>query len=42
MAAIEAYITHNNQNPKPFVWTKTADEIIAKVNRCKGILETLH
>ncbi len=40
--AIEDYIQINNQNPKPFVWTKTAEEIIEKVNRCKGMMETLH
>jgi len=40
--AIEDYIAHNNANPKPFVWTKKADEIIEKVNRCKAILNTLH
>src|SRR3989344_4289154 len=40
--AIEAYIAENNRHPRPFIWTKTADEIIEKVNRCKPILETLH
>jgi len=40
--AIENYIRENNLNPKPFIWTKSADEIIEKVNRCKGILTTLH
>ncbi len=40
--AIEDYIAHNNAAPKPFVWTKKADEIIGKVNRCKAVLETLH
>lgn len=40
--AIYDYIQHNNGNPKPFVWTKKADEIIARVNRCKAMLETLH
>src|SRR3990167_6194661 len=40
--AIEDYIETNNTNPKPFVWTKSADEIIKKVNRCKGMMETLH
>jgi transposase len=35
--AIEAYIEENNKHPKPFVWTKTADEIIAKVNSVKLI-----
>lgn len=42
IAAIEEYIVENNKHPKPFVWTKTVDEIIAKVNRCKPILNALH
>jgi transposase len=29
--AIRAYIAHNNANPQPFVWTKTADEILSSV-----------
>lgn len=40
--AIYDYIRHNNLDPKPFVWTKKAKEIIAKVNRCKAVLKTLH
>jgi transposase len=32
-AAIRAYIAHTNEQPKPFVWTKTADEILASVAR---------
>lgn len=35
--AIDEYIQINNQNPKPFIWTKTAEEIITKVNRVKLI-----
>lgn len=35
--AIEEYIRINNQNPKPFIWTKTAEEIITKVNSVKLI-----
>jgi transposase len=31
--AIYDYIKHNNINPKPFVWTKSAQDIILKVNR---------
>lgn len=27
---IRDYHADNNANPKPFVWTKTADEILAK------------
>jgi transposase len=40
--AIYEYIEHNNQHPKPFVWTKSVDDIITKVNRGKALLETLH
>jgi transposase len=32
-AAIMAYIALTNQDPKPFVWTKTAEEILASVAR---------
>jgi transposase len=30
---IQAYIDHWNENPIPFVWTKTADEIVEKAVR---------
>ena len=40
--AIQEYLDENNKNPKPFVWTATVDQILAKVRRCKAILETLH
>ena len=40
--AIEEYLKHNNENPKPFIWTATVDQILAKVSRCKATLETLH
>ncbi len=39
IAAIEDYIVHNNDEPKPFVWTKTADEIITKVKRGRVALD---
>lgn len=32
-AAINAYMAEHNANPKPFVWTKTADAILAKLDR---------
>jgi transposase len=32
-AAIMIYIAHTNKDPKPFVWTKTADEILDSVKR---------
>ena len=41
-AAIETYIQLNNQDPKPLVWTATAEKILRKVSKCKTILETLH
>ncbi|MBA2564977.1 MAG: IS630 family transposase, partial [Gemmatimonadetes bacterium] len=31
--AIYRYIDHNNREPKPFVWSKTADEILATIGR---------
>jgi transposase len=40
--AIQEYLAENNKQPKPFVWTATVEQILAKVNRCKAILETLH
>ena len=29
--AIHSYVDFHNRNPKPFVWTKTAEEIIKKL-----------
>src|SRR5580658_6473425 len=40
--AIHEFIHLNNQNPKPFVWTKKVDQILEKVNHCKAVTETLH
>jgi transposase len=39
IAAIENYIANHNNDPKPFVWTKTADDIIEKVKRGRVALE---
>lgn len=41
IAAIQAYIQHHNQNPKPFVWTAKAEDIIAKYRRAKAVLGKL-
>jgi transposase len=42
-AAIRQYIAVTNEAPQPFVWTKTADEILASVARfCHRISETGH
>jgi transposase len=41
--AILQYLALTNEAPKPFVWTKTADEILASVARfCRRISETGH
>ena len=40
--AIEAFLTARNHDPKPFIWTASADAILAKVGRCKTVLETVH
>ena len=42
-AAIRQYIAVTNARPKPFVWTKTADEILASVARfCHRISDSGH
>ena len=33
ITAIEAYLTAHNDEPKPFIWTAPADDILAKVAR---------
>ena len=33
VAAISAYVDTRNKNPKPFRWTKTADDILASIQR---------
>jgi transposase len=33
--AIGAFIDHWNDHPRPFAWTKDADEILASINRAK-------
>src|ERR1035437_6401331 len=42
VAAVYAYIALNNADPKPFVWTASAEAILAKVGRCRAILEAAH
>jgi transposase len=37
--AIEAYLHHHNAAPKPFVWTKSAPTILAKVQRARLALD---
>jgi transposase len=38
--AIREYIHHTNHNPRPFQWVATASQILRKVRKYRGILET--
>jgi transposase len=47
VAAIDDYVAHHNTDPKPFIWTKSARDILQKVIRANSRLsskqnETLH
>ena len=37
--AIEVYLIEHNRAPKPFIWTKAAKDILAKVTRARETLE---
>jgi len=39
---IQEYLDENNKQPKPFIWTASVEKILAKVNRCKAILNSQH
>ena len=36
------YLDHHNADPKPFIWTKSASEILEKVARAKQALVSQH
>jgi len=36
------YLENHNAAPKPFIWTKSADEILQKVARAKQAFESQH
>ena len=38
--AIEDYVAHHNQNPKPFIWTAKAKDILEKVIRANSRLSS--
>jgi len=43
VASIQRYIEQYNKHPRPFVWTATADSILAKIERlCQRISGTRH
>jgi len=41
IAAIEAYMEANNADPKPFIWTATAESILEKVRRGRTTLNNI-
>jgi transposase len=40
IAAIDDYVAHHNTNPKPFIWTKSARDILQKVVRANRRLSS--
>ena len=41
IAAIDAYLAETNTNPKPFIWTKTTEQILEKVQRGRVTLNAI-
>lgn len=39
IASIETYLEAHNEKPKPYVWTATAEDILAKVHRARAALD---
>lgn len=42
IAAIEDYLAAHNNNPKPFIWTATTDEILDKIARGRIALQAVN
>jgi hypothetical protein len=42
IAKIEDYLAAHNDDPKPFLWTATADDILAKVARGRVALQVVN
>jgi transposase len=42
IAKIEEYLEAHNDDPKPFIWTATADDILTKVARGRVALQTVN
>jgi hypothetical protein len=39
--AIRASIDEHNENPRPFVWTAKAEDILEKVRRARAVLDKI-
>lgn len=42
ITAIMQYIETHNQNPRVFVWSASTDKIMAKISKCKEVLDAPH
>jgi hypothetical protein len=40
VTAIDEYVAHHNASPKPFIWTKSARDILQKVIRANNHLSS--
>lgn len=40
VTAIDEYVAHHNKEPKPFIWTKSARDILQKVIRANSVLSS--
>ena len=41
VGAITEYVNRHNENPKPFIWTASAKDILAKVKRARRAADKL-
>ena len=39
---IQEYLDAHNENPKPFIWTKSASDILEKVTRARAKLDKMY
>ena len=42
IAVIKQYIESHNQNPKVFIWSASAEYIMAKISKSNEALDALH
>ncbi len=42
IAAIHDYLSDHNQHPQVFVWSAPVERILAKIAKCKEVLDSLH
>jgi transposase len=42
ITAIMQYIETHNQNPRVFIWSASVDKIMAKITKCKEVLDAPH